>query len=84
MVLTKNLDRNGAMVTPEEFQDYYDRVKAIREIIDPFGRGTRSEIAYDLRIAPSRISRILMCIEIDLNLLSRVEDWIAANTTRIA
>lgn len=60
----------------KRLSEYHKRRKAARKTIDKLGRGARAKCGFELRIAPTSISRCLNGQRISLVTLERIEDWL--------
>lgn len=64
--------------SPSEAAAYAKRLKETNALFDRLGYGSRSEAAFDLRIAPSRVSGVLNFREPNATILADLHAWAAA------
>ena len=60
-------------------ETYTDRVARVVRDVERLGRGTRAQIASDLRVHPTRVSDVLNQRLRRDELLTRIEAWIRRN-----
>lgn len=62
---------------PEELRKYTVRRNRAKEAIERMPRGSKARCAFDLRLHPTRISRVLAGAYVSISDLEAVEGWLA-------